>query len=105
VMAYYLQQHAKDIGIRLALGGRPGEVLRLIVGQGMAVVSGGVGIGLLAALALTRYLSSLLFGVGATDVVTFLAVSVLLLAAALAASVVPARRAIRLQPAMVLRDE
>jgi predicted permease len=105
VMAYYVQQHAKDIGIRLALGGRPGEVLRLIVGQGMAVVSGGVGIGLLAALALTRYLSSLLFGVGATDVVTFLAVSVLLLAAALAASVVPARRAIRLQPAMVLRDE
>src|SRR5262249_18070258 len=105
VMAYHVQQHAKDIGIRLALGGRPAEVLGLIVGQGMAVVSGGVGIGLLTALLLTRHLSSLLFGGGAADAFTFLGVSLVLLTLAPLASLVPARRAIGLQPATVLRDE
>ncbi len=63
VMAYYVQQHSKDISIRLALGGRPGDVLRLIVGQGMKVVSGGIAIGLLSALGLTRLMSSVLYGV------------------------------------------
>jgi ABC-type antimicrobial peptide transport system permease subunit len=104
-MAYYVQQHAKDISIRLALGGRPGDVLRLIVGQGMTIVSSGIVIGLLAALVLTRLMSSVLFGVGAADAFTFVTVAFLLLAVALMASVVPARRATGLQPAVVLRNE
>ncbi len=105
VMAYYVQQHAKDISIRLALGGNAGDVLRLIVGQGMKVVASGVIVGLLTALVLTRLMSSLLFGIGAADAFTFVAVTVLLLAVALIACCVPARGATRVQPAVVLRNE
>jgi len=105
VMAYYVQQHKKDIGIRLALGGSRSDLFRLVVGQGMAVVAGGVAIGLVAALAVTRAMSSLLFGVGAADAATFAAVASLLMAVALAACALPARRAIGMQPAMVLRDD
>jgi putative ABC transport system permease protein len=105
VMAYYVQQHARDISIRLALGGRPGDVLRLIVGQGMKVVSTGVAIGLLAAVAVTRFISSLLFGVGASDPRTFFGVGVLLVAVALVACVLPARRAVGAEPASMLREE
>ena len=105
VMAYYVQQHAKDIGIRLALGGSPAEVLRLVVGQGMTVVASGLVVGLLTALALTQLMSSLLFGIGAADAFTFASVSILLLAVALVACFVPARRAIGVQPAVVLRNE
>jgi predicted permease len=105
VMAYYVQQHAKDISIRLALGGSPGEVLRLIVSQGLRVVSSGVGVGLLSALVLTRLMASLLFGVGATDAFTFVAVGVILFAVALAACFVPARRAVGMEPSVALRDE
>jgi putative ABC transport system permease protein len=105
VMAYYVQQHAKDISIRLALGGSPGEVLRLIVSQGLRVVSSGVGVGLLSALVLTRLMASLLFGVGAADAFTFVAVGVILFAVALAACFVPARRAVGMEPSVALRDE
>jgi putative ABC transport system permease protein len=105
VMAYYVQQHTKDISIRLALGGSSSDVLWLIVGQGMQVVSSGVVVGLLVALVLTRLMSSLLFGVGAADAFTFGAVTLLMLAIALAACVIPATRAIGLQPAAVLRTE
>jgi putative ABC transport system permease protein len=105
VMAYYVQQHAKDISIRLALGGSPGEVLRLIVSQGLSVVSSGVGVGLLSALALTRLMASLLFGVGAADAFTFVAVGVILFVVALAACFVPARRAVGMEPSVALRDE
>ena len=105
VMAYYVQQHSKDISIRMALGGSSVDVLRLIVGQGMKVVASGVGFGLLAALVLTRLLSSVLFGVGAADPFTFGAVAILLLAVAWLACLVPAKRASGLQPAMVLRNE
>jgi putative ABC transport system permease protein len=105
VMAYYVQQHAKDISIRLALGGSPGDVFQLVVGQGMKVVAGGVIVGLLSAFAVTRLISSLLFGVAATDASTFTAVGLFLLAVALIACAVPARRAIGLQPAAVLRNE
>jgi putative ABC transport system permease protein len=105
VMAYYVQQHAKDISVRLALGGSPGEVGRRVLGQGMTVVAAGVGAGLLAALALTRLMSSLLFRVGAADVLTHAAVCLLLLAVALAACAVPVRRAVGVSPAAVLRDE
>jgi putative ABC transport system permease protein len=105
VMAYYVQQHLKDITIRLALGGTTGAVLRLIVGQGMTVAAAGVAFGLLAALLLARLMSSLLFGVGATDAFTLIAAGVLLMAVAAVACFVPARRASRLQPAVVLRNE
>jgi predicted permease len=105
VMAYHVQQHAKDISIRMALGGSSADVLRLIVGQGMRVVIGGVIVGVLAALVLTRLLASLLFGVGAADAFTFLAVTVALLTVAFVACCLPARRAIALEPASVLRNE
>ena len=105
VMTYYVQQHSKDISIRLALGGSHSTVLGLILGQGMKVVAGGVAIGVVAALMLTRLMSSLLFGVGAADVPTYLLVSLLLLTVALIACALPARRAVGLQPAVVLRNE
>ena len=105
VMAYYVQQHLKDISIRVALGGSSGDVLRLVVGQGMKVVAAGIAVGVVSALAATRLMSTLLFGVAPADAPTFALVSVLLLSVALAACFVPALRAIRLQPAAVLRNE
>jgi putative ABC transport system permease protein len=105
VMAYYVQQHAKDISIRLALGGSPREVLRLIVGQGMRVVASGVAIGLIAAVFLARLMSSLLFGVSATDALTFAAVTIVLLSVALVACLMPSARAVSIEPAAVLRNE
>jgi predicted permease len=105
VMAHYVQQHSKDIAIRLALGGSAREVLQLVVGQGMLVVAGGVAVGLLAALAATRTISGLLFGVAATDAFTFAGVSLLLATVALLACCVPAGRAVAVQPALVLRNE
>jgi len=105
VMANYVKQHSKDISIRLALGGSRGDVLRLVVGQGMMVVAAGVGVGLLTALAATRLMSTLLFGVSAADAFTFTAVSGLLLFVSLVACLVPARHAASLHPAAVLREE
>jgi putative ABC transport system permease protein len=105
VMAYYVQQHTKDIGIRVALGGSRGALFRLIVGQGMKVVSVGIGFGLVAALLITRLMSSLLFGVDPADVWTFAAVGLILASAAVLACVIPARRAVSLEPATVLRNE
>jgi putative ABC transport system permease protein len=105
VMAYYVQQHTKDISIRVALGGSRGDVLRLVVGQGMKVVATGVLVGVAIAFVTTRLMSTLLFGVGATDASTFAAASLFLLAVALLACVIPAKRATGLQPAAVLRNE
>jgi putative ABC transport system permease protein len=105
VMAYYVQQHAKEIGIRLALGGSPQNVLRLVLVHGLRVVASGVAVGLVSALLLTRLLTSLLFGVGAADAVTFAAAGAVLLTVATTACLVPARRAVGLAPAIVLRDE
>jgi len=105
VMAHYVQQHSKDISIRLALGGSPRDVLQLVIGQGMKVVVGGVAIGLLTALALTRLISTLLFGIGAADGITFAAAALVMLAVAGVACFTPARRAIGVQPASVLRAE
>ena len=105
VMSYNVQQQAKDISIRLALGASRRTVLRLVLSQGMAVVAAGVVIGLIAASFLTRLMASLLFGVSARDLTTFTSVSVLLCAIALLASLMPARRAVRAQPAVVLRNE
>jgi putative ABC transport system permease protein len=105
VMAYYVQQQAKDISIRLALGGTPRDVVRLVVGQGMTVVAAGVALGLGAAFFLARWMSSLLFGVGASDPVTFAAAALFLAGVALVACLVPAWRATRFEPAAVLRNE
>ena len=105
VMAYYVQQHTKDIGIRVALGGSRGALFRLIVTQGMKVVILGIAVGLMAALMITRLMSSLLFGVDPADARTFVAVGAVLAGAAILACVVPARRAVSLEPANVLRNE
>lgn len=105
VMGYYVQQHLKDISIRMALGGSSADILRLIVGQGMRVVIVGVGCGVLPALGLTRLLSSLLFGLSAADAFTFATVSAGLMSVALVACVVPACRAVSIQPAIILRSE
>ena len=105
VMAFYVQQHSKDISIRLALGGRPADVLRLVVGQGMRVVSAGIVVGLLGALGLTRLVSNLLFGVKPLDPATFIGAGAVLLIVALAACLVPAGRAVAVEPAMVLRND
>jgi len=105
VMAYYVQQHAKDISIRLALGASRREVLGLILGQGMLVVAGGVVVGLLLSFAATRLIASLLFNVDAADATTFAGVAAALLAVGLAACFLPARRATGLEPAVVLRND
>jgi predicted permease len=105
VMAYYVEQHAKDIGIRLALGGSPADVLRLVVGQAMRIVASGVGVGLLTALAVSRLMSGLLFGVGPADAATFGGTALLLILVALMGCGVPAGRAVAVQPAAVLRNE
>jgi len=105
VMSYSVSRRTNEIGIRMALGAKPRDVGRLIVGQGMAVAVGGAVVGLVGALGLTRLMSSLLYGVGASDPATFLVVSLLLGAVALAASYIPARRATRIDPLTALRCE
>lgn len=105
VMGYYVQQHLKEISIRIALGGSRGDVARLVVGQGMMVVAIGVIAGVALAFAATRLMSSLLFGVGATDLRAFTGVAALMLTVALLACAMPAWRAMRVQPAAVLRNE
>jgi len=105
VMAYSVSRRTREIGVRVALGAASGDVLRLILGQGLRTVGIGVAIGIAGSLALTRTVESLLFGVTATDPVTFGAVTLLLVAAALLASYIPARRATRVDPMVALRHE
>jgi macrolide transport system ATP-binding/permease protein len=105
VMTYSVSQRTHEIGIRMALGATLQDVLRLIVGQGMRMVVLGIVLGLIGALALTPVLASLLFGVGATDSVTFAGVVFLLVAVALLACYIPARRAARVDPLVALRHE
>ena len=105
VMTYSLNQRTQEIGIRMALGARPANVFKLVIGQGMFVTLIGLILGLMGAFILTRFLSSLLFGVSATDPFTFVAVSLLLLVVALAACCLPARRATKVDPLTALRYE
>ena len=105
VTNYAVTQRMHEIGIRIALGAQSSNVFRLVIRQAMVLVSIGVSVGIVAAIPLTSLIESLLFGVSATDFATFVAVPALLLAVALGASIVPARRAIRVDPMVALRHE
>ena len=105
VISYLVSQRTHEIGIRMALGAQPAQVMRLILGQAARMTLVGVGLGLVASLALTRLMTSMLFGVSATDPLTFAAVVAVLLAVALLACWIPARRAMRVDPMVSLRHE
>jgi predicted permease len=105
VISYSVSQRTNEIGIRIALGAQTSNVLKMIIGQGAILASIGVGIGLVASLIVTHFMASMLFGVQATDPVTFSGIAILLSAVALFACYIPARRAARVDPMIALRYE
>jgi putative ABC transport system permease protein len=105
VMAYSVSRRTREIGVRVALGAHSGDVLRMILNQGLRTILIGVAIGIAGSLALTRTVESLLFGVTPTDPLTFGSVTLLLVAAALLACFIPARRATKVDPMVALRYE
>jgi ABC-type antimicrobial peptide transport system permease subunit len=105
VMAYSVSQRTQEIGIRMALGAQRGNVLQLILGNGMAMVLAGVVVGLGVTIAFTRSINSLLYGIGNFDAISFFAAAVVLILVALVACWLPARRAMRVDPIIALRYE
>ena len=105
VISYLVQQSTHDLGVRITLGAQRSDILRLVVTHGFKLAGMGIVVGMAGALALTRLLSSMLFGVGATDAVTFSAVPLLLAAVAALASYLPALRATHVDPMTALREE
>jgi ABC-type antimicrobial peptide transport system permease subunit len=105
VISYLVGQRTQEIGIRVALGARRWDVLRLVLSHSVHMAALGVLIGVAASLALTRLMSKMLYGVSATDPVTFFSVVIVLTCVALAASYIPARRAMRVDPIIALRYE
>ena len=102
-MSYSVRRRTREIGIRMALGARPGSVLRMVLGQGLVLTGVGLAIGLGIALGLGRFTASLLYGISGTDPLTLCAVSAVLLGAATVAVVVPAFRAAHVEPTAALR--
>jgi ABC-type antimicrobial peptide transport system permease subunit len=105
VVAFAVTQRTKEIGVRMAVGASPADVLRLVIGQGMRLALLGLGIGLALAIAATRLIQSLLFGLSPTDPLTLAAIALLLLAVTVLASWIPARRAARVDPMLALHHE
>jgi predicted lysophospholipase L1 biosynthesis ABC-type transport system permease subunit len=105
IISYAVKRRTREIGIRMALGARPADVQRLVVGQGMRMAAIGLALGVVAALAATRLMSRLLYGVSATDPVTFAVIALLLVGIAFVASWVPARRALAMDPTTSLRSD
>jgi ABC-type antimicrobial peptide transport system permease subunit len=105
MMAYAVAQRIHEIGVRMALGARAGQVLLMVVGQGLTIAAIGVGLGLAGAFAVTRLMAGLLEGVSPSDPLTFALVALLLASVAVLASWLPARRAARVDPMIALRSE
>jgi ABC-type antimicrobial peptide transport system permease subunit len=104
-MSFSVKRRTQEIGIRMALGALPGQVLQMVLRQGLILIVIGIGLGLAGALSLTRFLSSQLFGIAPTDPLTFAGVSLLLAGIALLECYVPARRATKVDPIVALRCE
>ncbi|HSE97127.1 MAG TPA: FtsX-like permease family protein, partial [Blastocatellia bacterium] len=102
---YAVSQRTHEIGIRVALGARPGDIMRLVLGQGIVLAAAGIVIGIAASFGLTRVLQSFLFKVSATDPFTFVGVAGMLFLVAVAACLLPARRAVKIDPLVALRAE